>query len=115
MKNRRYAGGMFFIGPILQALTIGAGVIGGLLAVFALADAGLRRADAFVAVDRQTKPTWLAILALSALPLVLGAIPGWMILIPPNILWLAGLIGVLVYLVDVRPATRDAISGGGRY
>lgn len=44
---------------------------------------------------------------------MLGMIPG-SLLRAPSLLWLAGLVGVLVYLCDVRPRLRE-VSGGSSH
>jgi hypothetical protein len=68
------------------------------MAVFALIDAARRRADAFPAVDRQTKKVWLLILGGSvAAQILFPAITG-----PLAIVGLAGVVATIVYLVDVR-------------
>lgn len=79
----------------------------GLLALccWALVDAAVRPAPAFVAAGKLTKPAWVAILALCvAAVLVLGA----------SLLGLGAFTAVaaLVYLVDVRPAVREMRPGG---
>jgi len=66
--------------------------------VFALVDAAVRPAAAFVAAGRLTKPAWVAILAVS---LVVGQALG---LISP--LGLVAVVATIVYFVDVRPALR---------
>lgn len=74
------------------------------LAVWALIDAATRRAEAFPAAGRLTKPIWLAILAASvASGLLFGAF---------SLLGAAAAVGCIVYLGDVRPAVRE--SGGYR-
>ena len=73
--------------------------------VFGFIDALMRPASAFVAANKLTKPAWAAIVGLSALLLLLfGAV---------SILGLAALVGIMVYMVDVRPAVRGLTSGGG--
>lgn len=71
--------------------------------IFAFVDAALRREDAFRATDKQTKQFWLIILGLN---LVVN------LLLPVFFLRIIGLIAVIVYMVDVRPAVK-AITGGG--
>jgi hypothetical protein len=66
--------------------------------VYALVDAAVRPAAAFVAAGRLTKPAWVAILAVS---LVVGQALG---LISP--LGLVAVVATIVYFVDVRPALR---------
>ncbi len=74
------------------------------LAVFALAHALMQRHDAFTAVDKMTKPAWLGITGGSVLVLLLFRGP-------MSILWIAGMVAALVYLVDVRPKITDVQRG----
>jgi hypothetical protein len=81
----------------------------GLLAVraWAVIDCLTRKAAAFPAADKLTKPAWLAILVFSG---VIGT------LLPVQT-WFIPLISVIiaaVYLADVRPAVRE-ISGNQRW
>ena len=80
----------------------------GLLAlrVWALVDCLTRKVAAFPAVDKLTKPAWLAIL-------VLGALFGVLAFDPLGIFSLISVVIAAVYLADVRPAVRE-ISGGTR-
>jgi hypothetical protein len=74
------------------------------LRVWAIADCAMRKAAAFPAVDKLTKPVWLLILVFSGL---LGTF-----LRPPiGIISLVSVIVAAVYLADVRPAVRE-VSGG---
>ncbi|WP_205843753.1 DUF2516 family protein [Nakamurella deserti] len=91
---------------VTQVIEIGGGVLG----AFVLVDAVMRRSDAFVAADRQTKTVWLAITAVSALLLVLSA-SGSGFLSAPSLLWCAATVASLVYLVDVRPKLKDIQRG----
>lgn len=70
------------------------------LEAWAFIDAVSRRAEEFVAADKQTKTMWLAILgvALAAHMLI------WH---PVHLLNIAGAVASIVYLVDVRPALRS--------
>jgi hypothetical protein len=82
----------------------------GLLALRAWAaiDCALRKAPAFPAVNKLTKPAWLALTLISA---ALAALPQ---LSPLNPLSLIGTVISMVYLADVRPAVRE-VSGGSRW
>ncbi len=71
-----------------------------LFELFAFLDACFRRGDAFPAVDKQTKPFWLIVLALSV---AVTLIPIGMF---SFMLALAGLVAAIVYMVDVRPRVR---------
>jgi len=73
-----------------------------LLALFAFVDAAVRREDAYRAADKNTKGFWLIILGLAAVVMKLFSILSFLPVI--------GLIAVIVYMVDVRPALR-AVSG----
>ena len=74
------------------------------LRLWALLDCLTRKAAAFPAVDKLTKPAWVGILLVSGL---LGQFAS-----PP--LWPISLISAVVtavYLADVRPAVREITSG----
>jgi hypothetical protein len=77
----------------------------GLLAIpvggYAFIHALMQRADAFQAADKLTKPAWGGITGASLLVLIvfnqgLGSFG--------SLFWLAALVAVLVYIVDVKPA-----------
>lgn len=104
---------MTFVVPITYWITLAMGVIGAVVGVFAFVDALIRRADAYPAADKQTKVTWTGITALCGVLLVLGLYP--MIFPAPSLLWLAGIIGSLVYLLDVRPRLREVTGGSSRW
>ncbi|MCW2623044.1 MAG: uncharacterized protein JWL64_2646 [Frankiales bacterium] len=87
-------------GSLLFLVTVGA--VG--LAVWALADALIRPTAFFPAAGKQTKPFWMAVLAVAA-------VGTWWF----GALSLPGIIAAvasIVYLVDVRPALRQLRSGG---
>lgn len=71
--------------------------------VYALVEAAIQPAAAYVAAGKLTKPAWVAILAVA-----LGVVflSGWF-----GPLGLAAIIATIVYFVDVRPALRRV---GGR-
>jgi hypothetical protein len=71
--------------------------------LWALVDALIRPAQAYVSAGKLTKPIWVAILAVSVL---LGLRSTF------GIFGLLGMIAALVYLLDVRPAVRQLGSGG---
>ena len=79
----------------------------GTLAVklWALVDAAVRPAPAYVAASKLTKPAWVGILAAAAVLAVL--LPD-----PLGLFGLVGLVAAIVYLVDVRPAVREMRPGG---
>ena len=75
---------------------------------YAFVHALMQRADAFTAADKLTKPAWLGITGASLLILIVfqggprssGAL-----------FWIAGLVAVLVYIVDVRPRLIEVQRG----
>lgn len=73
--------------------------------VWALVDALVRPATAYVSAGKLTKPIWVAILAVTVLLGLRGTF---------GIFGLLGMIAALVYLLDVRPALRELGSGGSR-
>lgn len=77
------------------------------LRAWAVVDCAFRKAAAFQAADKLTKPAWLAITIIS------GGV-GSLFFYPLHIVSLISLIVALVYLCDVRPAVREA-SGGSRW
>ncbi|RSM74380.1 DUF2516 domain-containing protein [Kibdelosporangium aridum] len=74
--------------------------------VFAFVHALLQRADAFTAIDRMTKPAWLGITGGGAVALALFSFANFTM-----IFWIAGLVAVLVYIVDVRPRLIEVQRG----
>jgi uncharacterized protein DUF2516 len=72
------------------------------LKIFAAIDAAVRPASAYVAAGKQTKVFWVVLLVVAALMFSLG------------LFGLAAIIAAVVYLVDVRPAVRDASRGGSQ-
>ncbi|TJZ52775.1 DUF2516 family protein [Streptomyces piniterrae] len=77
----------------------------GVYAAVMLVDAAVRREDAYRAADKQTKGMWLIFLVLATALLFLMPFDMFLPII--------GIIAVIVYTVDVRPALRQ-VSGGGR-
>jgi hypothetical protein len=74
------------------------------LAVWALVDALIRPANAYVAASKLNKPAWAAI---TALAVVFAYLSGAL-----TLFWLAAAVASVVYLVDVRPAVRGLPRGG---
>ena len=101
---------MSIVAPIIDIMTWILAIGGALIGVFAAVDAASRRADAFAAADKQTKGTWAGITVACAVVLGLAFFGG--AFAPQNMLWLAGLTGSLVYLLDVRPRLREVQRGG---
>jgi hypothetical protein len=77
------------------------------LRAWAVADCAVRKAAAFPAANKLTKPAWLAIL-------IVGGVLGSVFSYPLNLLSLASVVAAVVYLADVRPAVRE-VSGGSRW
>jgi hypothetical protein len=77
-------------------------------AVFAFVDAAIRRNDAYRAADKKTKAFWLIVLGIAAVVMWRFPIISFLPII--------GLVAVIVYTVDVRPALKQISggSGGGR-
>ncbi|MGQ0575921.1 MAG: DUF2516 family protein [Pseudonocardia sp.] len=85
--------------------------------VYAFVHALMQRSDAFTAADKLTKPAWLGITGAGAAILVLSLITynpaaGGIGL---GIFWLAAIIAVCVYIVDVKPAVVGVQGGGQRW
>nr|WP_234948083.1 MULTISPECIES: DUF2516 family protein [Corynebacterium] len=79
---------------LLFRLTAIAGIVGAVLAA-------TTRADAFEAANRQPKMVWVAILAFSALALLIPL---------PFIAWF-GAVAVGIYFFDVRPQITNILRG----
>ncbi|UQX88792.1 DUF2516 family protein [Jatrophihabitans telluris] len=82
------------------------------LMVWAFADCASRKAPAFPAAGKLTKPAWMVITGISALVGILLALNG--VGAALNILFYVGTTACAVYLADVRPAVRE-ISGPSRW
>lgn len=84
-----------------------------LLQAWAVVDCAIRKAPAFTATGKLSKPAWLGI---TGLALLLQIIVGPSALIGgiTTLLVLCGIVASLVYLTDVRPAVRE-VSGPSRW
>jgi hypothetical protein len=81
------------------------------LEVVALVNCLTQRADAFPVVGSLSKNTWLAILGgVTILTLLCGLGPA-----PFSIFAIIGITAAAIYLLDVRPALRDATDGSGNW
>jgi hypothetical protein len=78
------------------------------LRLWAVIDCATRKAAAFPAADKLTKPAWLAITIIG------GGLGSLFVYQPLHIVSLISLVAALVYLCDVRPAVRE-VSGGNRW
>lgn len=74
--------------------------------IFAFVHVLLQRADAFTVIDRLTKPAWLGITGGGTAALVLFSFGDVTMMF-----WIAGLVAVLVYIVDVRPKLIEVQRG----
>ncbi|MFF7410552.1 DUF2516 family protein [Streptomyces lydicus] len=88
-----------------QNLLSWAQLVLGIYAAVMLIDAAVRREDAYRAASKQSKGMWLIFLAIATALLFVLPIMSFLPVI--------GVIAVIVYTVDVRPALRE-VSGGGR-
>lgn len=77
------------------------------LQLWALVDCVTRKAPAFPAAGKLTKPTWILLTAVAVAPVAL-------LQDVTNLLAYIGIIVSCVYLADVRPAVRE-ISGPSRW
>lgn len=75
--------------------------------IFAFVHALTQRADAYAAANRMTKPIWMGITGGGTVALLLFDFHG-----PGMIFWLAAVVAVFVYLVDVRPKLIEVQRGG---
>lgn len=103
---------MNFVAPILTAINWTLSIISLALGLWALLDVVSRPASSFAAAERQSKPIWLGISVGCAF--VLSLYPIFQVIEPQQILWLVAMVGVLVYLIDVRPRLKD-IHNGSRW
>lgn len=78
--------------------------------LFAFVHALMQRADAFTAIDKMTKPAWLGITGGGTAALLLFRFYDFTMMF-----WIAGLVAVLVYIVDVRPRLIEVQRGGQRW
>ena len=84
-------------------------LVGVVLGITAFVHALTQRADGFAAIGTLPKPAWLAIIGictLLGLPYLFGTL---------SVFGLIGIAAALIYLLDVRPALRDAVDGHGSW
>ncbi len=77
------------------------------LGAWATVDAVIRPAAGYVAAGKLSKPAWVAITAIATL-----VVYGFGVL---SFLGLPAIVGIIVYLVDVRPALRGLQSGNSSW
>ncbi|MBP2371179.1 DUF2516 family protein [Pseudonocardia parietis] len=70
-----------------------------------------QRADAFTAAGKLTKNAWMGITGVGLLLLVITSGPMY----GGAMFWLAAMVAVLVYIVDVKPAVMEVQGGGPRW
>ncbi len=102
--------GLSLANSVIVWITVVLSLVSGLVGVFAAADAGSRRPDAYTAADKQTKGQWMGITLGCAVVLVLGAL-GVGLFSATSLFWAAAMVGSLVYLLDVRPRLREVQRG----
>ena len=98
------------VGPVILYVSIALDIASTVLGVYAAIDAALRRPDAFAAADKQSKGVWAGITIASAGVFVLGLLYGGPFE-SQQLLWVAAMVGALVYLLDVRPRLREVQRG----
>jgi hypothetical protein len=87
---------------VIELVTWGLNIVFLAVAAFALIDVLRRPAQAFPAVERQTKVAWALFTGIAAaIILLFGAV---------NFLGIIGVIVTMFYLVDVRPKVREITS-----
>ena len=74
--------------------------------LFAFIHAGLQRGDAYTAANKRTKPFWMALTAAGTVACAVFHFYGY-----GFIFWIAGLVTVLVYIVDVKPKVVEVQRG----
>lgn len=74
--------------------------------VFAFVHAATQRSDAYTAADRMSKPAWMGITGGGTAALLLFGFHNIGMMF-----WIAGLVAVLVYIVDVRPKLIEVQRG----
>lgn len=74
--------------------------------LFAFVHAALQRGDAFTAGNKLTKPSWLGITGGATVAMALFPLYSF-----GAMLWIAGLVAALVYIVDVRPRLNELQRG----
>jgi hypothetical protein len=78
--------------------------------VFAFVHAAIQRADAFTAANKLTKPIWMGITAGGTAFCALFSFDSYGMMF-----WIAGLVAILVYVVDVRPKVTHVQRGGSQW
>jgi TM2 domain-containing membrane protein YozV len=74
--------------------------------LFAFIHAGLQKGEAFTAANKRTKPFWMAVTGGSTLACALFHFYDYTLMF-----WIAGLVAILVYIVDVKPKVVEVQRG----
>jgi hypothetical protein len=74
--------------------------------LFAFIHAALQRGDAYAAANKRTKPFWMALTGAGTVACALFNFYDFTL-----IFWIAGLVTVLVYIVDVKPKLAEVQRG----
>jgi Protein of unknown function (DUF2516) len=102
-----------FYGTVIVSITWTITVVTLVLEVVAFLHCLLQRSDAFSTIGTLSKGLWLALIGGSTLFVLLGigapvgVLAGMFTMIP--------VVVALVYLLDIRPAIRDAVDGHGSW
>jgi hypothetical protein len=74
--------------------------------LFAFVHAGLQRGEAYTAASKRTKPFWMALTGGGTVACALFHFYDFTL-----IFWIAGLVAILVYIVDVKPKVVEVQRG----
>ena len=74
--------------------------------LFAFVHAGLQRGEAYSAANKRTKPFWMALTGGGTVACALFHFYDFTLMF-----WIAGLVTVLVYIVDVKPKLAEVQRG----
>ena len=74
--------------------------------LFAFIHSGLQRGDAYTAANKRTKPFWMAVTGGGTIACALFHFYDYTLMF-----WIAGLVAVLVYIVDVKPKVVEVQRG----
>jgi hypothetical protein len=78
----------------------------------ALVHCSIQRTEAFAAIGTLSKTAWLGMIGAG---LLLTAISPFLLIGPLNLFAMAAITVSAIYLLDVRPALRDAVDGHGSW
>ncbi len=100
-------GAPIFYGEVVQGINLVLLVLALIIEVIAFGHCLVQRADAFGAINTLPKGGWLALSG--------GAIVATLLLGTISMFGLVAIVIAGVYLLDVRPALRDAVDGHGNW